>query len=395
MQLHRCTSILILFFCSLVASCGKSSGSDAPKEGPAGQVQVVQGLVQATRSGQSTRDLSAGDTIYVDDSLESGEGASAVIVFGHNNATWQLSAGYKGKVVDSLPWRTKRHRTSALVRAEQTQTAAAGRNSEREAAESIETMQPNPVMPAMEEKVAAADEAPMVESPAAQVPTKTASARRGERNAASRIPAPQPSAKPKRNSEPESISVGRGLGIANGSGAPGGTTGSPKAMGMGGTGSGGGGTSTRGGASPNAGKGQHAAAAHVTEAAPVPAAPSPAGPSPGADAEEADLDMPSPERRERKNAKQKFAKKEADTSLLSRSLFLKQMRSVGKSCQSKYGGKGKVLVHLMVEKSKIKTLAIKGTSQLSKVAKCMNSKLRSHRNEGSFSVKTSITFASQ
>lgn len=374
MQLHRCTSILILFFCSLVASCGKSSGSDAPKEGPAGQVQEVQGLVQATRSGQSTRDLSAGDTIYVDDSLESGDDASAVIVFGHNNATWQLSAGYKGKVVDSLPWRTKQHRTSALVRAEQTQTAAAGRNSEREAAESIETMQPNPVMPAMDEQVAINDIDSMAAEPTTQIPTKTASTRRGQRNANKpRRPTPQPPAKPKQNSEPENIAVGKG------SSAPGrgGNSGSPKSKGMGDTGSGGGGTSL---------KASGDRPATVSEAAPMP-------PSTRRDTE--DDKMPSPESRVRKIPNQKFTKKEANDGILARSQFLRLMRSAGKSCQSKYGGTGKVLVHLVVEKSKLKTLAIKGTSQLSKVAKCMKSKLKSHRNEGSFSVKTSITFATK
>lgn len=368
MQLHRCTSILILFFCSLVASCGKSSGSDAPKEGPAGQVQEVQGLVQATRSGQSTRDLSAGDTIYVDDSLESGDDASAVIVFGHNNATWQLSAGYKGKVVDSLPWRTKQHRTSALVRAEQTQTAAAGRNSEREAAESIETMVPSPAMPAaMDERVAIDDSNSMAGEPAAQVPTKTASARGGQRNTTKpRRPAPQPPAKPKRNSEPENMAVDGEPGI-------GGDSGSPKSKGD--TGSGGG-TSLK--ASDDR---------PVSEAAPIP-------PSPGVDSEDDDK-MPSPEPRVRKLPTQKFTKKEADDGILARSRFLRLMRTAGKSCQSQYGGTGKVLVHLVVEKSKLKSLAIKGTSQLSKVAKCMKSKLRSHRNKGSFSVKTSITFATK
>ncbi len=150
MQSLRFAFPLILGLCALALSC-KGKTESPPDQGPAGIVLSVEGEARAIRDGKQ-RMLFAETPIFRDDTIHTGADSSLSIRIYHNNATWQIGANYEGQVDASLSWRAKRQKVSALQRSEHVATAAAGRNSEREAAESQENLRPidelSPAIPA-------------------------------------------------------------------------------------------------------------------------------------------------------------------------------------------------------------------------------------------------------
>ncbi|CAN5817325.1 hypothetical protein BH11MYX2_BH11MYX2_03480 [soil metagenome] len=127
-------SLLVgLLALSVAPAC--KGGNDAPAVQPgvaAGKVMVVEGKVTATRAG-APRELTAGAEISGDDVIETSEGASVSIWLSHNNATWTLGAGKKGKVGESAAWTAAKvdQRPSGVDEA----TVAAGRHAEKSAAD--------------------------------------------------------------------------------------------------------------------------------------------------------------------------------------------------------------------------------------------------------------------
>ncbi len=139
---------LVFCFLGLCASvsCSSSSSSDDKTAeavvGPAGSVLKVTGSATATQEGKLSRALVSKDVIFSDDTIATGPASSLVIEISHNQARWEIGAGYVGRVDQSLSWRAKRQSVSALQHSESIATAAAGRNSEGEAAESQENLEP-------------------------------------------------------------------------------------------------------------------------------------------------------------------------------------------------------------------------------------------------------------
>ena len=136
---------LVLCFLGLCASVSCSSSDHKSVEtvaGPAGSVLKVTGSATATQEGKQSRALVNKDVIYRDDTIATGPASSLVIEIAHNNARWEIGAGYVGRVDQSLSWRAKRQSVSALQQSESIATAAAGRNSEGEAAQSQENLEP-------------------------------------------------------------------------------------------------------------------------------------------------------------------------------------------------------------------------------------------------------------
>ncbi|MBL4633126.1 MAG: hypothetical protein JKY56_04595 [Kofleriaceae bacterium] len=363
MQLRRCTSIFILLLCSLVASCGKSETAVAPSEGAAGQVRELHGTVTATRAGQKPRTLAASDTIFVNDSLHTADDASIVILFAHNNARWQLGSGYQGKVVDSLAWRTKRHEASALVRTEHTQTAAAGRDSEREAAESVETLEIAPAeeMPAPEPS--ASESKSPSDSLDLSVPHKgesdkdtrhrnqkdgratTTRTRRSNHKPEFKLPAPPPPPTPVTQTAPRQES------------APGRSDEDDDEF-MGGIGS-----------SPLGRTGIRSAATGG------------GGKAKGDDGSEKTQHIGSGTKKNGNKAKR-------DKRSSSKRSFI---QGIGKTCSIVYKQKGSITVLLRVTNSRISQLVVKGDSSLTETKRCIKQKLETTKYQGSSSDKVIIT----
>ncbi len=356
MQLRRCTSIFILFLCSLVASCGESETAVVPTDGAAGQVRELRGTVTATRAGQKPRILAEADTVFVNDSLHTADDASVVILFAHNNARWQLGSGYQGKVVDSLAWRAKRHEASALVRNEHTQTAAAGRDSEREAAESVETLEIAPLARALDEPEPTATEekkreggSPGASAPEPSAPTK---AKRDKKPIRGRgYQRPKQHQRPKRRTStlltpappspmprpiPATESIGQG-GFDD--------------FGKGGLGSKGGRRNEKIGSG--------------------------VGKSPGASAKTADTTETSPKR--------------DDAS--SKMNLINQFNRVGNTCFKKFpqNSAAKVQISISVKNSQLKKITVAAGGNLTKTKACIEQKLKSASYRGSFSHTITIT----
>ncbi len=354
MQLRRCTSIIILFLCSLVASCGESETAVVPTEGAAGQVRELRGTVTATRAGQKPRILTESDTIFVNDSLRTADDASVVILFAHNNARWQLGSGYKGKVVDSLAWRTKRHEASALVRTEHTQTAAAGRNSEREAAESIETLEIVPVAEMAETKSSASEPESPSDVPDQAAAQERESDKNTQRSAPSATSTRPPKYKPRSKPAPAAAPAPAPPPPARAPSPPPGAP-SPVTAPLG--------ESALGGSDDDAFTGAMGVGTTKADT-------SRHGHASGGD-----------------GSKTKRRQRPARATSKSRTLI----NGIGKTCSAKYKQKGSVSVSLTVTRSRISQLVVTGDSSLAATKKCIKQKLRATQHQGTFSDQVTIT----
>jgi hypothetical protein len=121
---------------SAVASC-KSKG-DAPTvaaNAPAGRVVELTGKVDATRNG-ATRALAMGAEVFADDQIATAADGTVTIELFHNNARWAVVSNKKSRVDASLAWGLDKQQASKAV---EHNSAAAGRNAERSAADTSST----------------------------------------------------------------------------------------------------------------------------------------------------------------------------------------------------------------------------------------------------------------
>ncbi len=125
---------------------GIASPAEQP---PAGTVEHLEGQVVALRAGRvpPARALRARAPVWADDTVTTAQEASVGIRLFRNGALWELQGGQTRRVDEGLAWRaTRSAQTVALAdHAEAPATAAAGRHSEQEAAQSAETaVRPEP-----------------------------------------------------------------------------------------------------------------------------------------------------------------------------------------------------------------------------------------------------------
>jgi hypothetical protein len=142
--------------CLLLAACAKPGtaptpepGSSASVEAFAGHVERVEGAATAQRAVSPTmRSLLVNAPVWADDTVTTGPEASIAIRLLHNGALWQLEGGQVRRVDAALAWNAPRQVAQAPMADKQAPatTAAAGRHSEQEAADSAEAaLRPQPV----------------------------------------------------------------------------------------------------------------------------------------------------------------------------------------------------------------------------------------------------------
>jgi len=124
---------VIIAFVVLLA-CSKRDAADVAA--PAGKVVEVAGTVSATRNG-ATRTLAVADQVFSDETVDTGSDGSVTIELSHNHARWAMEPGQKKRVDESAAWKLAEQSGSAV--AVDHATSAAGRNAERQAAETQAT----------------------------------------------------------------------------------------------------------------------------------------------------------------------------------------------------------------------------------------------------------------
>jgi hypothetical protein len=124
------------------SACGRETSAASPGA-VAGNVVELSGAATATRGG-ATRELAVDSDVFADDIVETAAGAELAIVLAHNEARWVLGGGQKRRVNDSAAWRAQPGSpTVAILDDKQPdRTAAAGRHTEREAAETVASAEP-------------------------------------------------------------------------------------------------------------------------------------------------------------------------------------------------------------------------------------------------------------
>ena len=118
-----------------VSGIACKSGGDSPKSQPgvaAGKVVEVSGTV-TVRHNDVASPLAKGATVEGDDVIETGADGNVIIELSHNLARWELGANKKSKVNESTAWGLAK-KSGDVANVEQ-DTAAAGRNAERSAAD--------------------------------------------------------------------------------------------------------------------------------------------------------------------------------------------------------------------------------------------------------------------
>jgi hypothetical protein len=119
----------------VLASC-KDDAPAAPATASAGKVVEVTGKV--TDNGAA---LKAGDGVREADVIDTGTDGHIVIELAHNQARWELGPNKHQKVSESIAWNLPKQDATKPV---EQNTAAAGRNAERSAADSTSTTTPAP-----------------------------------------------------------------------------------------------------------------------------------------------------------------------------------------------------------------------------------------------------------
>jgi len=125
--------LTLLLSLAAAVACGKGDGASAG--GVAGEVVRAEGTVVATRAatGAPARPLAAGESIYADDTIVTGNASAVEIRLAHNGALWQLGANTSRRVDASAAWRAEKGGEVAFGKTDVDRTAAAGRHGEREA----------------------------------------------------------------------------------------------------------------------------------------------------------------------------------------------------------------------------------------------------------------------
>ena len=178
---------------SAAAACSKKADAPAAAVGAAaGKVVEIAGKVDATREGK-TRTLALGAEVFRDDQIATSADATVTIELFHNNAKWSVVSNKQARVDASLAWGLDKQEASKAV---EHNSAAAGRNAERSAADTASTT----TAMAEEAKPGAmqAPTAPITESAPAAEPVTPPVARGGKgapsKNAAPTGGAPAPGA---------------------------------------------------------------------------------------------------------------------------------------------------------------------------------------------------------
>jgi hypothetical protein len=165
------------------ASCNKKAEvSEVAVGAAAGKVVELTGKVSATRDGK-TRDLALGNEVFRDDQIETAADANVTIELFHNGAKWSVVANKQSRVDASLAWGLDKQEAAKAV---EHNSAAAGRNAERSAADTATTTamkdppKPGAVAPATESMPvapsAAAEPTPPPPPPPERTATKTKAA---------------------------------------------------------------------------------------------------------------------------------------------------------------------------------------------------------------------------
>jgi hypothetical protein len=136
--------IVLVAALGLTAACesGSSGQGKAPDtSAPAGKVVDIQGTVRARPVQGEARVLALGDEVRGADIIETGAEGSVQIVLYHNDAQWFLGPDKQRQVSESEAWRLPRQpRQPLLARTgDSDPTAAAGRQAERQAADTLAT----------------------------------------------------------------------------------------------------------------------------------------------------------------------------------------------------------------------------------------------------------------
>jgi hypothetical protein len=136
--------IVLVAALGLSAACesGSSDSGKAPElSAPAGKVVDIEGTVRARPERGEARALALGDEVRGSDIIETGPEGSVRIELYHNNAQWSLGPDKQRQVSESEAWRLPRQpRQPLLTRTDDTDpTAAAGRQAERHAADTLAT----------------------------------------------------------------------------------------------------------------------------------------------------------------------------------------------------------------------------------------------------------------
>ncbi|MDQ3333954.1 MAG: hypothetical protein M4D80_02245 [Myxococcota bacterium] len=183
------------------ASCSKKADAPAASVGAsAGKVVEITGKVDATRDGK-TRTLALGGDIFRDDQIATAADGSVTIELFHNGAKWSVVSNKQARVDSSLAWGLDKQAASTAV---EHNSAAAGRNAERSAADTAST---TAMTEAAKPGAMQAPTAPITEAaPAAPAPEPAAAPRGGKGapsgNAPPPPPPPPPSPKMEKKSAP-------------------------------------------------------------------------------------------------------------------------------------------------------------------------------------------------
>lgn len=124
------------------AACKDSEpAATAPGDtAPAGRVIEITGTVRA-RNTQGERPLALGHEVAGSDTIITDTGASVSIWLYHNNARWNLGPEKERRVMESAAWSLPRSEDAPLLdgKGQDDRTAAAGRQAERSAADTLAT----------------------------------------------------------------------------------------------------------------------------------------------------------------------------------------------------------------------------------------------------------------
>jgi len=181
------------------AARGESPKAQGVTASPVGKVVSLSGAATATRASQPGvhRQLAVGADVYADDVVTGSADSRIGIVLHKNKALWSFG-GVKARRVDaSAAWKVAAGRGTGgalLARAVAAKTMAAGRHSEKEAAESSESALRAPAeAKAAAAPVAAPEPEPEPAPQAARAPAaKRKPARRAVRKPAKRAPSKRP-----------------------------------------------------------------------------------------------------------------------------------------------------------------------------------------------------------
>jgi hypothetical protein len=136
--------IVLVAALGLAAAC-ESGSSDPGKEpetsAPAGKVVDIEGTVRARPLQGEARVLVLGDEVRGAEIIETGADGSVQIALYHNDAQWFLGPDKQRQVSESEAWRLPRQPRQPLLAGtgEVDPTAAAGRQAERQAADTLAT----------------------------------------------------------------------------------------------------------------------------------------------------------------------------------------------------------------------------------------------------------------